>query len=226
MTQTLTKKTRPKRKRYFGMTAGQLATIAAMGAFICVVFGVAIALLLDNPSQASQVSQKVYPTAALPTDISEPARTPLTPTKQPDPVTSGLDVSTLKVKSVMENEGYVFESLDPVMGQERWLGSSSNGRGPLGVDLRGSPRLVGSQLFFVVPDDNELLQQIGHDMGLYIVTVLPNWSGGIKWIKDNAEDVMLKGREAHTTYDGVPIRFSLTYALDNNFVFVTIGDFP
>jgi hypothetical protein len=104
-------KHRPKRKRYLGMTAGQLATIAAMSVFICVVFGVAIALLLDNPGQSSQVSQKISPTA-------EPTKTPRKPTPIPYPILKSLrdypwvnELDLIKRSSYYKNESICLDEM-------------------------------------------------------------------------------------------------------------------
>jgi hypothetical protein len=82
-----TSRARPKRKRYFGMTAGQVAILAGMSAFICVVFSVAIVLLLDNSSQYSAPSpQPTY--TPLPTYTLLPTYTPQSrfpPTWTPTP---------------------------------------------------------------------------------------------------------------------------------------------
>ncbi len=225
LTQTPTKNPRPKRKRYFGMTAGQAATIAGMGVFICAVFGFAIVLLLDNPSQGSQVSQKVYPTAALPTDAPEPTRTPRLPTKRP-PQTSAI-ASTRSVKSTFEDRGYAFESAKPVMDQERWMGRSSNGEGLILLDLRGSPDLVGTQLFLAIVNDEDLVKQAAYDIAIYLVAVLPDWSDSARWISDNLKDVLLTGEDAYTTFRGVPIRVSRSGGEEiGYFLAITIGEIP
>ncbi len=230
---------RPKRKRYFGMTAGQVAALAAMSAFVCVVLGVGVALLLDSPSQSSQANQKIYPTVAFHytpwlTDTPEPTktpqpptRTPRPPTKQPVSVTSGLGVSTSLVKATMEDRGYVFESAKPVAGHERWMGRSQNGKGFAVVDLRGSPNVVGMQHFFVISDDLDLMRQVGKDAGVLIGTLLPNWSDASQWMSAHVQDVVLTGKEANTSNNGVPIRVSRTG--DDSlgyFLAITIGDIP
>jgi hypothetical protein len=55
--------------------------------------------------------------------------------------------------AVMEYQGYVFESFEPVMGKERWIGRSANGKGLSFLDLQGSPDLVSGQIVFPIVED-------------------------------------------------------------------------
>jgi hypothetical protein len=188
-----------KGNRWHNPKTAVIIAVAAISAVLLLIIGYALYI-----GSRSSVPQQTYSLQ-----------------KQPEPVTTGLNVSTLEVKSAMEGEGYDFKSVNPAF----WEGTSPTDNALL--DLYGSPTLLGGVLMFGPSADTELMRQISKEAGAFIGAALPTWQDSSRWIADHLEDVFLTGKEASTIHNGVPIRIS-RLGTEDTFVAIqiTIGNIP
>lgn len=128
-------RTRPKRKRYFGMTGKQAGILAGMGVLVIAIFGIGLALILSNSNQSlpaapltieqlqqATVSSSVAATlAARPVETIRPFPTVLsatptesvrpTPTTRPSTIDKDLIISSWKCTQQTYSDSVLFEGI-------------------------------------------------------------------------------------------------------------------
>lgn len=130
----------------------------------------------DAPRQRETVSQPQ--SAPAPVVASTPVAAP-----QPD----GIGVSRAAVQSMFEQPdiGFRFETVTPVRGQPRVMGTAPNGLAF--IELIGSPQeLVSATIVVGIPNDDEeaRMMNVAYTIG-FIKNAAPQWTNGNDWFPAN-----------------------------------------
>lgn len=172
------------------------------GEWIAIGLGLPALLVMFAIINAQDEDPKSRETVSQPQSIPSPV-VASTPVAAPQP--DGIGVSRAAVQSMFEQPdiGFSFETVTPVRGQPRVMGTSPNKLAV--IELIGPPNeLVSATIMVGVPSDDNgaRMMNVAYTIG-FIKNAAPQWTNGNEWFQENLTAILnSSSNEASTTFAG------------------------